>query len=160
MADGTAPARPASPDKKVGLVLRGGGALGSYRAGVYEALASSEYLPDWVAAIIAGNAPEHRAQRLRSFWEEITTPTTLWASAPAGPLSAWQRRASALTADTGLQERLLGGTHGAADETSRALEISMTKRSLRTHICGRLRGLWACRQRALRRHRPALLCSG
>ena len=103
MTDGTAPARPASYDKKVGLVLQGGGALGSYQAGVYEALASSEYLPDWVAgisigAIIAGNAPEHRAQRLRSFWEEITTPTTLWASAPAGPLAAWQHRASALTA--------------------------------------------------------------
>ena len=58
------PARPASYDKKVGLVLQGGGALGSYQAGVYPALASSEYLPDWVAgisigainaAIIAGN---------------------------------------------------------------------------------------------------------
>ena len=107
MTDGTAPVRPASYDKKVGLVLQGGGALGSYQAGVYEALASSEYLPDWVAgisigainaAIIAGNAPEHRAQRLRSFWEEITTPNTLWASAPAGPLAAWQHRASALTA--------------------------------------------------------------
>jgi hypothetical protein len=41
--------RPASYDKKVSLVLQGGGALGSYQAGVYEALASSEYLPDWVA---------------------------------------------------------------------------------------------------------------
>ena len=106
MTDRTAPVRPASYDKKVGLVLQGGGALGSYQAGVYEALASSEYLPDWVAgisigainaAIIAGNAPEHRVQRLHSFWEEITTPT-MWASAPAGPLAAWQHRASALTA--------------------------------------------------------------
>ena len=59
-------ARPASYDKKVGLVLQGGGALGSYQAGVYEALATSEYPPDWVAgisigainaAVIAGNAP-------------------------------------------------------------------------------------------------------
>ena len=107
MTDGIPPARPASYDKKVGLVLQGGGALGSYQAGVYEALASSEYLPDWVAgisigainaAIIAGNAPEHRVQRLRSFWEEITAPTTLWPPAPAGPLAAWQHRASALTA--------------------------------------------------------------
>ena len=66
---------PASYDKKVGLVLQGGGALGSYQAGVYEALASSEYLPDWVggisigsinAAIMAGNAPEHRVDRLRN----------------------------------------------------------------------------------------------
>jgi len=76
MTDGIPPARPASYNKKVGLVLQGGGALGSYQAGVYEALASSEYLPDWVAgisigainaAIIAGNAPEHRVQRLRNF---------------------------------------------------------------------------------------------
>jgi NTE family protein len=101
------PARPASYDKKVALVLQGGGALGSYQAGVCEALASSEYLPDWVAgisiaainaAIIAGNAPAHRVQRLRSFWEEITAPTRLWPPAPDGPLAEWQHRASALTA--------------------------------------------------------------
>ncbi len=107
MTDGIPPARPASYDKKVGLVLQGGGALGSYQAGIYEALASSEYLPDWVAgisigainaAIIVGNALEHRTRRLRSFWEEITSPTTLWPSAVAGPLAAWQQRASALTA--------------------------------------------------------------
>ena len=107
MTDGIPPARPTSYDKKVGLVLQGGGALGSYQAGVYEALAASEYLPDWVAgisigainaAIIAGNAPEHRVQRLRSFWQEITAPTTLWPTAPAGPLAAWQHQASALTA--------------------------------------------------------------
>ena len=68
MPDATSPARPAYYDKKVALVLQGGGALGSYQAGVYEALASSEYAPDWVAgvsigainaAIIAGNAPEY-----------------------------------------------------------------------------------------------------
>src|SRR5580692_1418141 len=101
------PARPPSYDKKVGLVLQGGGALGSYQAGVYEALASSEYLPDWVAgisigainaAVIAGNVPEHRVQRLRSFWGEITAPAALWPFASAGPLTAWQHRASALTA--------------------------------------------------------------
>ena len=80
MADRNPPARPQSYDKKIGLVLQGGGALGSYQAGVYEALASSEYLPDWVAgisigainaAIIAGNTPESRLKRLRSFWDEI-----------------------------------------------------------------------------------------
>src|SRR5262245_27927790 len=95
IADGTVPARPAAYDKKVGLVLQGGGALGSYQAGVYEALATSEYLPDWVAgisigainaAIIAGNAPEHRVARLREFWEAITAPTRLWPAAPEGPL--------------------------------------------------------------------------
>jgi NTE family protein len=105
MADDIRMIRPASYDRKVGLVLQGGGALGSYQAGVYEALASSEYVPDWVAGIsigainagiIAGNAPENRVQRLHSFWEVITAPTTLWPPAPDGPLAAWQHRASAL----------------------------------------------------------------
>src|SRR5207302_6797622 len=83
VTDEIPPARPASYDKKVGLVLQGGGALGSYQAGVYEALASSQYLPDWVAgisigainaAIIAGNSPEVRIEKLREFWRTITTP--------------------------------------------------------------------------------------
>jgi NTE family protein len=107
MTNAIPPARPSSYDKKVGLVLQGGGALGSYQAGVYEALAFSEYLPDWVAgisigainaAIIAGNAPEHRVQRLRSFWEEITASTKLWPSASDGPMAAWQRQVGAVTA--------------------------------------------------------------
>jgi NTE family protein len=105
MTNGTPP-RPASYDKKVGLVLQGGGALGSYQAGVYEALASSEYLPDWVAgisigsinaAIIAGNAPERRVERLRDFWDDITATTKMWPAVSAGPLAAWQNQASALT---------------------------------------------------------------
>jgi len=106
MSDRTPPPRPASYDKKVGLVLQGGGALGSYQAGVYEALASSHYQPGWVAgisigainaAIIAGNAPGRRVERLRAFWDEITAPTSLWPAAPDGPLADWQQRASALT---------------------------------------------------------------
>ena len=84
MANTPPPRRPSSYDKKVALVLQGGGALGSYQAGVYEALSESEYLPDWVAgisigainsAIIAGNAPEKRVERLREFWEGITATT-------------------------------------------------------------------------------------
>ena len=50
------------------------------------------------AAVIAGNAPEHRVQRLRSFWEEITARTSLWRSAPDGPIVEWQQWAGALTA--------------------------------------------------------------
>lgn len=96
-----------SYDKKVALVLQGGGALGSYQAGVYEALASSNYLPDWVAgisigainaAIIAGNAPENRVARLRSFWEEITAPTAWWPSDLIGLLATWQQKAAAHSA--------------------------------------------------------------
>ena len=105
MADANPPPRPSSYDKKVGLVLQGGGALGSYQAGVYEALASSEYLPDWVAgisigainaAIIAGNAPKNRLKHLHSFWEGITAHTSLWPSALGGSMAAWQQKASAL----------------------------------------------------------------
>ena len=79
--------RPESYTKKVALVLQGGGALGSYQAGVYEALASSDYKPDWVAgisigainaALIAGNSPETRVEKLREFWRAITTPAR-WA---------------------------------------------------------------------------------
>jgi NTE family protein len=105
--DSNPPLRPPSYDKKIGLVLQGGGALGSYQAGVYEALASSEYLPDWVAgisigainaAIIAGNAPENRLKRLRGFWNGITTPTSLWPFALVGSPVLWQQKVSALTA--------------------------------------------------------------
>lgn len=76
-----------SYDKEIALVLQGGGALGSYQAGVYEALAASPYQPEWIAgisigsinaAIIAGNAPADRVARLRQFWEEITAPSPLW----------------------------------------------------------------------------------
>jgi NTE family protein len=107
------PARPASYDKKVALVLQGGGALGSYQAGVYEALASSPYLPDWVAgisigainaAIIAGNAPADRLTQLRAFWNGITAHASYWPFAFDWPFALdwpvveWQRQASALTA--------------------------------------------------------------
>src|SRR6202140_5080919 len=99
--------RPSSYDKKIGLVLQGGGALGSYQAGVYEALESAEYLPDWVAgisigafnaAIIVGNTPENRVKRLRTFWEEVTAQPNFLPSAPVGSLVKWQQRSSALTA--------------------------------------------------------------
>src|SRR5262249_25902006 len=99
MTENKQPPRPASYDKKVGLVLQGGGALGSYQAGVYEALATSDYLPDWVAgisigainaAIIAGNAPETRVEKLRVFWEEITAPSAWWPRALAEPFATWQ----------------------------------------------------------------------
>jgi NTE family protein len=65
------------------LLLQGGGALGSYQAGVYEALAEADLHPDWVAgisigavnaALIAGNPPERRVERLREFWEAVSTP--------------------------------------------------------------------------------------
>ena len=94
-------------DKQIALVLQGGGALGSYQAGVYEAMAEHGYQPDWVAgisigainsAIIAGNAPHDRVARLRAFWEQVSSP---WASWLDSPLETWQdtmRRLSAMAA--------------------------------------------------------------
>jgi NTE family protein len=78
------------PDQ-VALVLQGGGALGSYQAGVFEALAEAAIELDWVAgisigavnaAIIAGNPPERRVERLHAFWDGIT------AQLPSFPI--WQ----------------------------------------------------------------------
>lgn len=65
---------------RVALVLQGGGALGSYQAGVYEGLAELGIQPNRICgisigalntAIIAGNAPEDRVSALRNFWETI-----------------------------------------------------------------------------------------
>jgi NTE family protein len=70
------------PFECVALVLQGGGALGAYQAGVYEALSEAAIHPDWIAgisigainaAIIAGNPPNSRADRLREFWTQVTT---------------------------------------------------------------------------------------
>ena len=67
--------------ERIVLVLQGGGALGSYQAGVYQALAGADLQPNWVAgisigainsAIIAGNAPDKRVDRLREFWETVS----------------------------------------------------------------------------------------
>ena len=71
------------PFDRVALVLQGGGALGAYQGGVYQALAEAGLHPDWVAgisigainsAIIAGNAPEARVEKLRTFWEKVSEP--------------------------------------------------------------------------------------
>jgi len=76
----------------VALVLQGGGALGSYQAGVYQGLAEADLHPNWVAgisigalnaAIIAGNPPEKRVERLQAFWQTICQPPFL----PPSPLS-------------------------------------------------------------------------
>ena len=69
------------PFENVALLLQGGGALGVYQAGVYEALAEAGLHPDWVAgisigainsAIIAGNPRESRVAKLREFWELVS----------------------------------------------------------------------------------------
>lgn len=77
-----------SAHERTALVLQGGGALGAYQAGAYAALAEAGHAPDWIAgisigainaALIAGNPPERRVERLRTFWERVS-------SGSAGPL--------------------------------------------------------------------------
>jgi NTE family protein len=84
------------PFECIALLLQGGGALGAYQAGVYEALAEADLHPDWVAgisigainsAIIAGNPPAERVAKLRAFWEGVT----------ASPLLDWATTAAHLT---------------------------------------------------------------
>src|SRR5499425_193124 len=84
-------ARTRPPFECIALLLQGGGALGAYQAGVYEALAEANLHPDWVAgisigainaAIIAGNAPDQRVAKLRTFWQGITSnPLFDWVAA-------------------------------------------------------------------------------
>jgi NTE family protein len=70
------------PFECIALVLQGGGALGAFQAGVYQGLAEANLQPDWVAgisigainaALIAGNPPEARLEKLHAFWNQVTT---------------------------------------------------------------------------------------
>ncbi len=82
------------PFQCISLVLQGGGALDAYQAGVYQALAEADLHPDWIAgisigainaALIAGNPPAKRVERLREFWEGVTTASPLgWFNDAAG----------------------------------------------------------------------------
>jgi NTE family protein len=76
------------------LLLQGGAALCAYHIGAYQALAEHGLHPDWVAgismgainaAIIAGNRPEDRVERLTQLWEAIS-----WPELPKPPFEPWQ----------------------------------------------------------------------
>jgi NTE family protein len=79
------------PFECIALLLQGGGALGAYQAGVYQALAEADLhrigspgsrIGAINSAIIAGNPPEERVAKLRAFWEGITTnPLFDWTAA-------------------------------------------------------------------------------
>src|SRR5271167_5061444 len=69
------------PFERVALVLQGGGALGAYQAGVYQAIHEARIDVHWICgtsigaingALIAGNPPDKRVERLREFWEAVT----------------------------------------------------------------------------------------
>ena len=87
--------------ERVALILQGGGALGAYQAGVYQALHEADIEPDWItgvsigginAAIIAGNRRENRLPRLREFWERITS-RKVWHYTPDGDIFRQMRNA-------------------------------------------------------------------
>jgi NTE family protein len=89
--DSPAPATTPANAQRV-LVLQGGGALGSYQAGAYQALCHHDFEPEWVAgisigainaAIIAGNSRETRVERLKEFWEMVSSPVS-WSPVTKG----------------------------------------------------------------------------
>ena len=87
---------------RIALVLQGGGALGAYQAGVFQALSEADIEPDWVTgvsigaincAIIAGNSKQWRLKRLRTFWERITE-RKIWSYTPDGDVFRKARNAA------------------------------------------------------------------
>jgi NTE family protein len=114
----TSNARPRPPFERIALLLQGGGALGAYQAGVYEALTEVDLHPDWIGgisigaingALIAGNAPEARVGKLRAFWERVTAkPCPDWSDlfpAKGDTARQWRNQMSANLA-------LAGGASG------------------------------------------------
>src|SRR3954447_18119529 len=105
MTDSSNPAPATSPARaKPVLVLQGGGALGSYQAGAYQALCHQDFEPEWVAgisigainaAIIVGNAPQQRVERLKEFWEMVSSPVS-WSPLGQGDRArSWFNESSA-----------------------------------------------------------------
>lgn len=101
------------PFERVALVLQGGGALGAYQAGVFQAIAEANIEVDWLCgtsigaingALIAGNPPKKRVERLREFWETVTKPPIRLPSLPwitdlpwaDGHSRAWTNKLSAI----------------------------------------------------------------
>src|SRR5882757_4953860 len=87
---------------RIALVLQGGGALGAYQAGVYQALHEADIEPDWVSgvsigainsAIIAGNPPRKRLAALQEFWHRITD-RKIWHYTPDGDVFRKARNAT------------------------------------------------------------------
>jgi NTE family protein len=87
---------------RVALVLQGGGALGAYQAGIYQAMHEAGLEPDWVSgvsigainsAIVAGNPRGRRLRQLRAFWEQITD-REIWPFTPDGDVFRKARNAT------------------------------------------------------------------
>jgi NTE family protein len=109
---------------QVVLVLQGGGALGAYQGGVYQALHEAGVEPDWLigtsigainAAIIAGNKPEDRLARLQEFWRRVER-STFWGAFPAwtgvsDALSSWTTLATGIPGFFETNMRAFLGAH-------------------------------------------------
>jgi NTE family protein len=110
---------PAQKQRQIVLVFQGGGALGAYQAGVYQALHEAGIEPDWIigtsigainASLIAGNEPENRLERLEEFWRRMRRKE-LWG------LSTWP----GLSDTTSYWSTLLGGIPGFFEPNPLAL---------------------------------------
>ena len=104
---------------QVVLVLQGGGALGAYQVGVYQALYEAGIEPDWIigtsigainASLIAGNAPEDRLSKLQEFWGRMEQKS-VWTLAPA-----W----TGVSNTFGYWSTILGGIPGFFEANTRA----------------------------------------
>ena len=112
-----------APFECIALLLQGGGALGAYQAGVYEALCEAQLVPDWVAgisigavnaALIAGNPPAARVEKLREFWELVTAASP-WDGLARLTMTPWAMRgefARGWVNQLSAGAALLGGTAG------------------------------------------------
>jgi NTE family protein len=142
-------AKPRNPKSEAGqivLVLQGGGALGAYQAGVYEALHERGLEPDWVigtsigainASLIAGNPAEARLHRLQEFWYRMQRPRT-GVQLPFWPdfsslLDTWQTIVGGIpgffqpNSAAFLSPHLSLGTHEAGFYSTRDLDATLSE---------------------------------
>ena len=112
------------PFERVALVLQGGGALGAYQAGVYQAIHEARIDVHWICgtsiggingALIAGNPPERRVERLRDFWESVTKPPIKFPNFPWFTDYAVERQRTRTPLGPTGSARLATMFHGAPD---------------------------------------------
>lgn len=146
-------------DRQVVLVLQGGGALGAYQAGVYEGLHEAGIEPDWVigtsigainAALIAGNAPGQRLDRLRAFWDQVAHKglPALWPGLPGLPTlwTTWSAMNQGLPGFFAPHHRAWLSPHlPLGEETSGYYETSRLRDTLAGLVDGQLLGACAPR---------------
>ena len=118
------------------LLLQGGGALGAYQAGVYEGLVEAGIEPSWVvgisigainAALIVGNPPERRVERLREFWRRISVnvgpPLPAWLDSLRPAVNHMAAMSAATIGVPGFYRPRMPPASFAADGTEGALSV-------------------------------------